>query len=264
MMPHEELATKLMERSFLTRGHDEPPFVLASGQTSHHYFDCERTTTFARALPLIGRAFFDELLPGVAAVGGPTRGADPIADAVGYYSVLQDRPVNVFSVRMQLKEAHGIEVWVEGSAAPGDSVAFVDDVVTSGSSVVVAMSRCRASGLRIAQVIVLVDREEQGGLQRIQDAAGPTVPVKAIFRYSELLSFQEARREKTVSRVDRVLSGAGWESMNEEQPPAANLDAYHERLNALLLAMKSAVLRMCLSTDEPALKSAWAAWQECK
>ena len=52
--------------------------------------------------------------------------------------------------------------------------------------------------------------------------------------------------------------------MNEEQPPAANLDAYHERLNALLLAMKSAVLRMCLSTDEPALKSAWAAWQECK
>ena len=205
-MHHEELALLLMQRSFLKRGPDEAPFVLASGRTSPHYFDCERTTTFAVALPLIAKTFFDQLLPEVVGVGGPTRGADPIADAIGYYSVLQGRPVNVFSVRMQLKKAHGIEVWVEGSTTPGESVAFVDDVVTSGRSVVESMSKCRDHGLHIAQVVVLVDREEQGGMQRIKDAAGPSVPVQAIFRFSELTEFWESRNEKPDPRVDRVLS----------------------------------------------------------
>jgi hypothetical protein len=68
---------------------------------------------------------------------------------------------------------------------------------------------------------------------------------------------------EAASRARGSGTQAGWESMNEEQPPAANLDAYHERLNALLLAMKSAMFNMCLGTDEPALESAWAAWEEC-
>jgi orotate phosphoribosyltransferase len=162
--------------------------VLASGKTSHHYFDCELTTTYARALPLIGQAFFDRLLSCVQCVGGPTRGADPIADATAYYSVTAGRPVDVFSVRKELK-IHGLRKWIDGSAVHGSKVALVDDVVTSGKSVVEALTHCTELDLDVVQIIVLVDREEQGGMQRIRDAVRPGVMVEAIFSFSELQRF---------------------------------------------------------------------------
>lgn len=177
-----------MARSYLVRRPPEPPFLLASGATSWHYFDCERTTTYAPALPLLGEAFYRLLDRTVTAVGGLTRGADPIADAVAFYSVVRgERPVNAFSVRKEPK-SHGTGRWLEGSVEPGETVAVVDDVVTSGGSVIRALERCREEGLRVAQVLVLVDREEQDGMARVRAAAGPDVPVLAIFRFSELVA----------------------------------------------------------------------------
>src|SRR5438445_6107208 len=126
-MEYAELADILMRRSYLVREPHEEPFVLSSGKTSLHYFDVERTTSFAPALPLIGRAIYERLLPGVVCVGGPTRGADPIADAVAYYSTTVDHPIHAFSIRRDPKK-HGIPGHIEGSAQAGDRVAFVDDV----------------------------------------------------------------------------------------------------------------------------------------
>jgi orotate phosphoribosyltransferase len=60
----------------------------------------------------------------------------------------------------------------------------VDDVVTSGGSVIRAVQRCREEGLQIVHVAVLVDREE-GGLQNIEHEV-PGVPVTAIFKKSDL------------------------------------------------------------------------------
>ncbi len=188
-MDHRELAEILLKRSYHERDPHEEPFVLASGKKSWHYFECQRTTSWAEALPLVGAAFYGELDSNVLAVGGLTRGADPIADAIAYYSaVTQPRTVNTFSVRKVLKE-HGTKNWIEGSAVPGDRVALVDDVVTSGGSVINAARRCIDEELKIAQVLVLVDREE-GGLSHISNSiakmAGGQVPVRALFMYSEL------------------------------------------------------------------------------
>lgn len=180
-----DLAQILLRRSYHVRRPEEPPFILASGKQSWHYFECQRTTSFAPALPLIGAAFYPRLRPEVACVGGLARGADPVADAIAYYSaVAGDRPVNTFSVRKALKD-HGTMKWIEGSAAKGDVVAVVDDVATSGSSVIKAIQRCREEGLEVVQALVLVDREE-GGLAAIQAELGEGLPVEAIFTFSEL------------------------------------------------------------------------------
>ena len=192
-MHHAELADILMQRSYLVKEPHEDPFVLSSGKTSRHYFDVERTTSFAPALPLIGRAIYERLQPGVICVGGPTRGADPIADAVAYYSTTVDHPIHAFSIRRDRKE-HGIPGWIEGSAQPGDRVAFVDDVVTSGRSVKDAFEKCQAHKLVIVQVIVMVDREE-GGMQVIRDLVGPSIPVDALFTYGDLIDLRERQHE---------------------------------------------------------------------
>ena len=181
-----DLAEILVRRSYLEAEREEDYFVLTSGRRSKTYFDCQVTTAYAQAMPLIGRAFLDEfrrqgIVP--TAVGGLTRGADPVAQAIVYTSLLFPPVVQLFSVRKARKE-HGMRRWIEGCAPPGGRVAVVDDVVTSGKSVLQAIAACREEGLEVAQVVVLVDREE-GGMDRIREAAGKA-PVSAIFTRSQL------------------------------------------------------------------------------
>ncbi|MDQ2732149.1 MAG: hypothetical protein M3Y56_10865, partial [Armatimonadota bacterium] len=125
-----------------------------------------------------------------------------------YYSVTQQNPINVFSVRKAPKE-HGIPGWIEGTVKPGDTVAFLDDVVTSGNSVIDALKHCQEYGLKVVQVLLLVDRQEQGGLQKIKDAVGPDVPVEAIFSFSKLQEFWKeynASDTKPVSAPSRYAA----------------------------------------------------------
>jgi orotate phosphoribosyltransferase len=181
------LAKILVDRSFV-----QGDIVLSSGRRSAFYFDCRATTCFAPAMPLIGEAFIAEFRRAGArprCVGGLTSGADPIASAVACHSLADGPPIDMFSVRKERKE-HGTRKWIEGCAE--SPVAVVDDVATSGGSVLRAIERCREEGLRIVHVAVLVDREE-GGLPAIQ-AAVPDVPVSAIFRKSELDALRAQQR----------------------------------------------------------------------
>jgi orotate phosphoribosyltransferase len=173
------LAKLLVERSYI---HGD--FVLASGRRSSFYFDCKLTTCFAAAMPLLGEAFVREFRVAgnrPRSVGGLTAGADPIANAIAYHSLATGSVLEMFSVRKEQKD-HGTRKWIEGCAE--SPVAVVDDVVTSGGSVIRAIERCREDGLEVVHVAVLVDREE-GGMEKVR-AAAPNVPVTAIFHKSEL------------------------------------------------------------------------------
>ncbi len=173
------LAKLLVDKSYI-----DGDFVLASGRRSRFYFDCRLTTCFAEAMPLIGEAFvraFHDSGTAPVSVGGLTSGADPIANAIAYYSLSTGSVLNMFRVRKERKE-HGTRKWIEGCAL--SPVAIVDDVVTSGGSVIRAIERALEDGLEIVHVAVLVDREE-GGMQAIQEIL-PRVPVTAVFKKSDL------------------------------------------------------------------------------
>jgi len=43
----------------------------------------------------------------------------------------------------------------------------VDDVVTTGGSTLQAIETCRSAGLEVVKVVVLVDRQEMGGREKI-------------------------------------------------------------------------------------------------
>lgn len=159
------------------------PFVLASGKTSTFYFDCRRTTMLPEAMPLIGRLVLERVRGRVDAVGGLTMGADPIACAVAYTSALRRAPIAAFSVRKETK-THGMQRWIEGAVSPRARVAVVEDVVTTGSSTLAAIARCREEKLRVEKVVALVDREE-GGMAAIESAVGPGRAI-ALFRRSEI------------------------------------------------------------------------------
>jgi orotate phosphoribosyltransferase len=177
----DRLLSLLTERAYQYR--PERPFTLSSGALSDYYLDARVVTWDPEAKPLIGALVFEALAGRADAIGGLTLGADPIAGAVAYYSATVGTPIRAFTVRKQVKQ-HGMQRAIEGSIRPGDRVAVVDDVVTTGTSTLDAIDRLREAGYTITAVVILVDREE-GGLARVQGAV-PGVPCAALFTRSEL------------------------------------------------------------------------------
>lgn len=169
-------------------------FQLTSGKHSKHYIDCKATTMRGEAKDLVGQLFALHLPASVQAVGGLTMGADPIANAVASYCTRHGRPMDAFAVRKEVKK-HGLGKWIEGCAKRGVHVAVLDDVVTTGGSTIDAIRKCREEGLVVDAILVLVDRQEDGGLDAIRREAGD-VPVVAIFTLAEL-NAEHARQHPT-------------------------------------------------------------------
>ncbi len=175
-----QLLKLLKEKSF--RYSPEKLFKLASGRESPYYVDARPVTHSAPGLALIGEIFFELVKDlGIQAIGGLTLGADPIAHAVALTSFLKGQPINAFTVRKEAK-THGAGGRLVGDIKPGDRVAIVEDVITTGGSALKAIAAARDFGLEVAQVLILVDREEGG-----REAVAREVPrVDAVFRLSDL------------------------------------------------------------------------------
>ena len=177
----EKLMKLLIEKSVKYSGTAD--FKLASGKMSNFYIDCRKVTHNAEGKYLIGNIIFNMIKDlTIDAIGGLTIGADPIAAAVAYTSILKKNPVNSFVVRKEQKE-HGLKKLVEGDVQAGNQVVIVDDVITTGGSTIKAITAARAEGLAVKQVIVLVDREE-GGKEEIEKYIST---VKPLFTKTELL-----------------------------------------------------------------------------
>ena len=185
-----ELTDIILEKSLKVA--DEPIFELASGKKSNLYIDCRKTTKNARGAYLIGNIIYDKISNlGVDAIGGLTMGADPVADAVAYTSVLKGKLINAFSVRKDAKK-HGLKRIIEGDVNNGDRVVIVDDVATTGQSTIEAIENARAGGLHVVKVIILVDRQE-GGRENILKH---DVDFEAILTKQVLLDEYYKRHEK--------------------------------------------------------------------
>lgn len=161
-----ELIEMLCQKSF--KYSRTPIFKLVSGDMSCFYVNCKPTILNPRGMFLVGHLVFEEIKDlGLAGVGGLTFGADPIAMATAFVSEIKNKPVNAFSIRKEQKD-HGIIKWVEGDLQPGDKVAILEDVVTTGGSTIKAIERARAEGLDVVKVVTLIDRQE-GGIARINE-----------------------------------------------------------------------------------------------
>lgn len=164
------------------------PFVLASGAISEDYLDCKLALSNSEALCDIGKFVSNHLMTDIVAVGGLTMGADPIAIAASFASAKSMYPKRWFSVRKNNKD-HGTHKIIEGDVHEGDTVAIVDDVCTSGNSTITAIEACRDAGLVVRQVIVLVDREQDNGMENIRQKMGPGIGlgrVISIFTKNEI------------------------------------------------------------------------------
>jgi orotate phosphoribosyltransferase len=133
--------------------HREQPFRLSSGGFSHDYVDGKHAVATGRALNLACQAMIDSLDDPFDSVGGPTMGADALAHGV---SVLSG--CSWFSVRKEPK-GHGRTAWIEGARlAERDRVLIVEDVVSTGASLLKAVEKVRDLGADVVAATALLDR----------------------------------------------------------------------------------------------------------
>ena len=179
---------KRLARILLERSYREGDFTLASGRKSDYYFDCRITALHPEGSWLIGN-LFNDLLQGVdiAGVAGMTLGADPLISATTVVSWERGRPLSGLIVRKEAK-GHGTGQYVEGIAnfKPGDRVAMLEDVVTTGGSLLKACERVKDAGLDVVAVCAVLDRGE-GGREAIE-AAG--YELRSLFTRPELVALR--------------------------------------------------------------------------
>jgi len=152
----------IRQRSFS----NEREITLASGRKSWLYFNMKPTMMDPEGAFLLGELIVDKLESlDVDYIGGLEMGAVPIVSFVAPASFRRNQSafVRAFFVRKQAKE-HGTQQLVEG-LAPGESLAgkavvMLEDVTTTGGSIIKAIEQTRRAGADIDRVITLVDRQE--------------------------------------------------------------------------------------------------------
>jgi len=146
-------------------------FTLTSGAKASYYIDLRKVSLDHRVAPLIGQVMTDLIadLPDIAAVGGLTMGADPIASAVLHQAAARGLGYDAFVVRKAPKD-HGRGKQVEGPDLEGKRVVVLEDTSTTGGSPLTAARAVEAVGATVVAVAVVVDRAT--GAQAVIEDAG--------------------------------------------------------------------------------------------
>lgn len=136
-------------------------FKLSSGVASPYFFDMKRTMLDPEGATLIADIVAGRPeLKGAKAIGGLAMGAVPIVSVVCARSFERGEPIPGFFVRRERK-GHGTDKKIDGcDLREGDRVVLVDDVTTTGGSVMLAINAAREVGCVVDTVITLVDRLE--------------------------------------------------------------------------------------------------------
>ncbi len=185
-------------------------FELSGGKLSSYYLDMRVVPSFPGAFQTATKMLVDKAreIGEVGKVGGiPTGGL--VWASVLAYSL--SRPL-VYA-RKDVKY-HGREKLVEGILTPGEKVLVVDDVITSGKSILHAVTSLRGEGAVVEDVLVLLDREE-GGRERLKNAGLKLHSVAKISGVAEELLRREAI---TKEQYDEVTKSENPKSPDSIEP----------------------------------------------
>jgi len=187
----EALRTLLATRT-LKRG----DFLLVSGKRSRIYFNMKATMMTPEGAAQCARGLLS-VLDGLEAdyVAGLEMGAVPLLGGIAALSWDVGRPIGAVFVRKAAK-AHGTSLTVEGlddgggETLQGKHVVLIDDVATSGGSILKAAEQIEAAGGIMKDAIVILDRE-QGADANLKERG---ITLHALFTATDLGVTEEDKR----------------------------------------------------------------------
>lgn len=172
-------------------------FRLHSGRESRIYVDLRVLVSFPAALRQATAAYRTVLdtLPFDLLAATPLAGL-PIGTAL---CLDMDKPL---IYPRKTAKSYGTGKNIEGRWSIGQTVVVVDDLITSGDSILETIATVKSAGLKVHDAVVLIDRE-QGGREMLE-AQGYRVHAVATLR--ELLDVLHQSGRLNQSQLDEVLS----------------------------------------------------------
>lgn len=153
-------------------------FTLRSGEVSPIYIDCRAIISYPSLLRNLSKALWDKVKHlKLSLLCGVPYTALPIATAISL-----DQNVPMLMCRKETKD-YGTKKQVEGVFKAGQDCLIVEDVVTTGGSVLQIAELLKKHDLNVKDIVVLVDRQ-QGGKEALK-AAG--YQLHSVFTLNELI-----------------------------------------------------------------------------
>jgi orotate phosphoribosyltransferase len=172
-MKQEQLIQQLKECGAIKFGR----FVLTSGAISDYYIDIKKASTQPKTLQLIAEEM-SQYTKGYDLLAGMELGAVPLVVALAL-----ETGIPYVIIRKEKRE-HGTGKQIEGSDVKGKNVLIVEDVTTSGGSVVKSIQILRQNNAEVEKVLTVVDREAGATetLKKLEVEFIPLISVSAILK----------------------------------------------------------------------------------
>jgi orotate phosphoribosyltransferase len=171
-MNKEELVTLLKQCKAIQFGH----FILRSGADSDYYIDIKKASTDPLVLKKLAEAM-SQYTEGYDLLAGMELGAVPLVVALSL-----ETNIPYVIVRKEKKE-HGTGKQIEGGEVKGKRVLIIEDVTTSGGSVIKTIEIIRENQGIVDEVVAVVDRES-GAEEKMKEADVSFIPLLSV---SEIL-----------------------------------------------------------------------------
>ena len=175
--------------------HQNGSFTFKSGRTCSNYIDMRSIISSPNLLKKITHKIYDAVEHiSYDRVCGVPYGALPVATAT---SLVSNKPMIL--LRHATKN-HGLQKQIEGQYKEGDRVLLIEDVITTGSSILESIEALKKHNLIVNDIVVVLDRQE-GGVDRLKELGYRIHPV---YTLSEVLSY--APTSKSSNKND------GWQA----------------------------------------------------
>ena len=183
-MSKKELVLRLFELGVLQFGN----FTLKSGLQSPFYLDFRRIVAYPDVLRGISELLWESISDlNVDHLCGVPYAALSISSTM---AVLHDKSM---VVKRKEQKKHGTKKMVEGIIKDGDSCVVIDDVISSGISMIETIEALENEGLKITHIVSIVDRMQGGGDMLFNYG----YKVRCLFSIKEILDYLKESKKIT-------------------------------------------------------------------
>lgn len=173
-------------------------FELHSGRMSPIYIDLRLLASFPNALREAAAAYRHRL----KTLTFDRIAATPLAGLPIGTAICLDMNLPLIYPRKTVK-GYGTGKQIEGQWEIGQTVVVVDDLITSGDSLLKGITFLKAAGLRVNEAVVLIDRE-QGGREALEEQG---YRLHSLMTIGQLLAIMESKERITSHQRARILQG---------------------------------------------------------